>query len=231
MDNCLITALKNDPFILDQYRNIATKFLLTCDSPEKNCLLVTSSVLEEGKSLNALNLSMALAQGINKDVILMDGDLHRPALHNLVDVKTNYGLVNYFWNNADFFNNGDMLVEEIIQPSGIEHLSIIPAGKAHPNPPEILNSRKMQALMAKLKQRQKDGYLIIDSPPIIPTFDPIILSQYADGIILVVNAGKTPRGVIRKAVDMLEKEKILGVLLNNLDVIPYEQSYSYQKYY
>ena len=231
MNNRPVTALKDDPFVLDQYRNIATKFLLTCDSPGRNCLLVTSSVLEEGKSLNALNLATALAQGMHKDVVLVVGDLHRPALHSLMGIKANHGLVNYFWDNVDFFNNGDMLLEEIIQPSGIEHLSIIPAGKPHPNPPEILNSKKMQALMAKLKERQKDGYLIIDSPPIIPTLDPIILSRYADGIILIINAGKTPRGIIRKAVDMLEKEKILGVLLNNLGVIPYEHSYTYGKYY
>ncbi len=230
MDSRLITMLKDDPLVLEQYRNICAKIFLACGSPEKNCLLITSAVAAEGKSLNALNLAITIAQGTKKKVMLMDADLRNPTLPTLLSIKPDYGLTDYFQYLAKFVNKEDVLLERVICQSGIDRLSLIFAGETNPNPAEILTSKGMPELIAELKRRQKDGYLIIDSPPLIPTSDPIILSQYVDWIILVVQAGKTPRKIVRKAVDLLKTEKILGVILNNLELIPYEYSYGYKPY-
>jgi len=227
----ITTMLDDDAFALEQYSSLCTKVISACESSGKNCLLVTSSVPSEGKSLNALNLAITIAKMIKEEVILVDGDLRHPALHTLLGIQTNYGLANCFQENSRFLNKEDVLLEKIIRPSGIEHLSLIPAGRVSSNPSEILSSKKMPLLIAELKRRQKNSYLIIDSPPLIPTSDPIILSRYVDWIILVIQAGKTPREIIRKAVDQLETEKILGLVLNNLDYIPYEYSYAYKPYY
>ena len=231
MDPRILTLLNDDHFALEQYRKICTKIHLACDPPEKNCLMITSSVPAEGKSLSALNLAIAIAQGIRREVILIDGDLRYPRLPDFLDIHTDRGLINYLHSNSDFTEDDGYVLESLIQPTGIDYLSLIPAGGISTNPLEILNSRKLAELMAGLKRKQRDSYIIMDSPPVIPASDPVILSQYADWIIYVILAGKTPRETVRKGIESLEGGKILGVILNDMEFMPYEYPDAYRTYY
>jgi len=101
--------------------------------------------------------------------------------------------------------------------TGIERLSIVPGGSGQENPAELLGSMKMENLVNEMKSRYKDRYIIFDSSPLLATTEPSVLTKMVDGIILVVRAGVTPRETIQQAISHLDSEKILGVVLNDLD--------------
>ncbi len=230
MESRLITMLEDDPFTTEQYRSICAKIFLTCGASEKKCILVTSAVPAEGKSLTTLNLAICIAQTTKEEVMVIDGDLRRPALHTLLGINPNHGCVNYFQYMSEHSNKKETLLDGIICQTGINNVSLLPAGEASLNPTKVLNSKIMPELIAELRKRQKNGYIFIDSPPVMPTSDPIILNQYVDWVILVVQAGKAPRKIIHKAAAQLESGKILGVVLNNLDTVSYQYTYGYKPY-
>ncbi|MBI5555480.1 MAG: CpsD/CapB family tyrosine-protein kinase [Elusimicrobia bacterium] len=231
MNPYLLTMLGKDPFILDQYRNLCTKIIWTCAVSDKRCLLITSSVASEGKSLTSLNLAISIAEMKKEQVILVDGDLRHPSLHKFLDIQPEHGLLSYFQNEAGYFGKEDDIFSKIVYPSGIDNISLIPVEKSVSNPAEVLTSGKMPDLIRELKQRYKNGYIIIDSPPVVPISDAIILSHYVDGVIFLVKAGGPPREVVHKAVALLENKKILGVILNNINLVSYEYPYGYKSYH
>ncbi len=231
MNPYLIHMLEKDSFILDQYRNLCTKIVWTCASSGKKCLLLTSSVSSEGKSLTSLNLAISIAEMKKEQVILIDGDLRHPSLHKFLDIQPEYGLVSYFQNETEYFGKENDIFNKIVYPSGIDNISIIPVEKNVSNPTEILTSEKVPDLLKELPQKYKNAYIIIDSPPVIPISDAIILSRYVDCVIFLVKAGGPPREIVQKAVNLLECKKILGVILNNINLVSYEYPYGYKNYH
>ena len=101
--------------------------------------------------------------------------------------------------------------------TNVNKLSILPAGKPPPNPAELLSSQQMSKLLQELKDRYS-GYIVIDTPPAKMTAETSALSRQVDGILLVVECGKTPRGMVADMVEMMGQEKILGVVFNKFDM-------------
>ena len=231
MNPYLIPMLGEDTFILDQYRNLCTKIIWSSASSDKKCILITSSVSSEGKSLTSLNLAISIAERKKEQVIVIDGDLRHPSLHKFLDIQPEYGLVSYFQNEADYFSKENDLLGRIVYPSGISNVSLIPAEKCVSNPTEILTSEKIADLLKELKHRYRNSYIIVDSPPVVPISDAIILSHYVDWVIFLVKVGGPPREVVQKAVNLIEYKKILGVILNNVDLVSYEYPYGYKSYH
>jgi len=185
--------------------------------------LVTSSGPKEGKSTSSSNLAIALSQMRSKTVLL-DCDMRRPMVHNLFMVSRESGLSRYL-------TTDEIDIHEIIKPSGMDNLDIITAGHVPPNPSELLSSKKMDDLFAKL--REEYDYIIVDSPPIIAVTDALILSKKVDQLVLVIRVNSTEREIIEQAKSLLKNidVKVAGVVVNGIEVKKYYSGYKYYYYY
>jgi len=155
-------------------------------------------------------------------VILIDGDLRKPGLHKVFNIKGQPGLSAYLTRPIE--------VDAVTAPSPIENLAVICSGAIPPNPSELLSSSKMRDAVKQLGERY--DFVIIDSPP-VSTPDALILSTLVDGVILVIRCGETPRELVHRAKQSLEdvNAKIFGVVLNRVDVNRDGYYYYYYRYY
>jgi polysaccharide biosynthesis transport protein len=209
--------------ISESYRGFRTSLLLASASSPK-VIVITSSFAREGKTTTSVNLATVLAQ-MGKPVLLADADLRRPRLQKVFRGKMNLGLVNYLAANIP--------LEDVIQETQVPNLSVILSGPTPPNPSELLASDRMKQLIHEV--RNKFAYVIFDSPPVMAVTDSIVLAAAADGVVLCVHGGQTPRELVQRASDKLRQSNIpvLGALLNNLDLQQYGYSFkrSYYDYY
>jgi len=211
-------------FGAEAFRKLKTQiFLHPGNSPRS--ILVTSAVPQEGKTLVAVNLAVAISKEIHNDVILVDGDLRKPSIH-LENIQSTKGLSNYL-------SDGTPLSEILIK-SEIEKLRIILAGSSTPKSSELIRSRKMGDLLQSLREFGDNTYIIIDSPPIIATADPSLLCKLVDAVILVVKGGYTSRESVQNAIKSIDRQKIIGVVFNQIDIKPssyFSEYYRYYQYY
>ncbi len=209
-------------FAAEEFRKLKTQIFIRLPNPPHS-ILVTSATPQEGKTMVAVNLAMAISQEIHKKAILIDADLRRPSIH-LERYPDPKGLSSYL-------SDGVPLSEILINPD-VENLNIIPAGPSSEKSAELIGSKRMGELLRTLKQNGDPTYIVIDSPPIISTSEPTLLSKMVDGIILVVMAGQTPRESIKRTIKSIDKEKIIGVVFNQIDLKPLSYySHNYYKYY
>jgi exopolysaccharide/PEP-CTERM locus tyrosine autokinase len=174
----------------------------------------------EGKSFVAANLAISVALNINCHVLLMDCDLRRPSIHSRFGFEDVPGL-------SDYLSNGVPLLDLLIRTS-VDKLTILPAGQPPDNPSELLSSERMSELLAEASERYPDRLIILDSPPPALTAETSVLSRWVDGVVIVINHGKTPRKGVSDVIDKIGKEKIIGAVMNNFEV--YSSRY-YGKYY
>ena len=181
--------------------------------------MITSSFPSEGKTFVAANLAVSIAQSIDEHVLLMDCDLRRPKLHNILGHSNTEGLNEYL--------TGKKELPDLLIRTRFEKLSLLSAGTPSPNPSELLLSTRMKEFFKQVKGRDQDRFIIIDAPPTQITAEATVLSNYTEGIIFVVMAGKSPRATIQRNIEDLGKTKIMGIVFNG-----YSQSYKlYDKYY
>lgn len=211
-------------FGAEAFRKLKTQiFLHPGNSPRT--ILVTSAAPQEGKTLVAVNLAVAISKEIHSNVILVDGDLRRPGIQ-LEKRKRTKGLSSYL--------SDGIPLSEILVNTDIEKLQIIPAGSSTRKSSELIRSNKMGELLECLKEFGDNTYIVIDSPPIMATADPSLLSKMVDGIILVVRAGYTSRESVQNAIKSIDRQKIIGVVFNQRDVRPstyFSEYYRYYQYY
>jgi capsular exopolysaccharide synthesis family protein len=209
--------------IAEAYRAFRTSLLLASASSPK-VIVISSTFAREGKTTTSVNLATVLAQ-MGKPVLLIDADLRRPRLQKVFRGKMNLGLVNYLAANIP--------LDDVIQETQVPNLSLILSGPTPPNPSELLGSDRMKHLIHEL--RAKFAFVIFDSPPVMAVTDSIVLAANADGVVLCVHGGQTPRDIVQRAAERLRQSNIpvLGALLNNLDLQQYGYSFkkSYYDYY
>jgi len=209
--------------IAESYRNIRTSILLsTADGPPQ-VMTVSSALPKEGKTTTVVNLAVSFTK-LNKRVLIIDADMRKPAIHKIFRVKNLSGLSSFLVGKAQ--------VEDAFFETQVENLYVIPAGPTPPNPAELLESKKMGAMLEKMKEHF--DFIFIDSPPLIGIVDPVIIGRYGQGTLLVAWGGKTHKKVIERAKDELEKFdiRVLGVIINNLNMkkTPGAGYYSYGTY-
>jgi capsular exopolysaccharide synthesis family protein len=207
--------------VSEAIRNIRTSLLFSLPENPPKLLLVTSAEPGDGKTGVSINLSIALSQ-LGGDVLLIDADMRYPDCHRILGQDRTPGLSNFLV--------GDAELSAAIKPTAITNLYLLPAGQSPLNPAELLGSERMKVALDLLCQQFK--HVIIDAPPVLGFTDSVLLSTFAEGTLFVIRAGKTVRDAAQRAIRMLNavNAKILGVVLNNLDL--HSNGYShYQDYH
>ncbi len=206
--------------ISEEYRNVKSMIIrLTQHGGLHNTLVVTSTLSGEGKSISSINLAITLSQEYDHTVLLVDADLRNPFLHNYLNINTKKGLADCLVDGTDI---GSALIK-----TGIEKLSFLPAGKSVTNPVELLSSNKMKELIAEMKHRYADRYIIIDTPPVLPFAETRSISIEVDGIIFVVREGMVSLNSIQEALDILNRGNLLGILFNDVNIENLNGYYTY----
>ncbi len=234
MDRNFVTFLKPHSFEAEQFRMLRTNLLFPISGRSPRTIMVTSAIPGEGKSFIAANLAISIAQIISEYVLLIDCDLRTPCLHTRFGFGDDVpGLSEYLSHGSHFeavnrkkFGNIPELSEylsdgvflsSLFLKTKIHKLTMLPAGKPPYNPSELLSSKQMADLLKKEKSRYSNRYIIIDSPPPKLMTETSVIARQVDGILLVVKYGSTPRKLVADLVDMLGKEKIVGIILNGFD--------------
>jgi len=193
------------PVITEQYRLLRSKLSSLNSNHNNKVIALTSTQKGEGKSTTSVNLAIVMAKDTKKNVLLIDGDMRKPSIHTFFNYKVKYGLVDILLKRT---NIGSAIVS-----SGIKNLTLLLGGEAVGNPSDLITSPLLRELIEILKT--KFDYIIIDSPPIIPFADMNILADIVDSILLVVKAETTPKKMVLEALKSLNKENVIGVVLND----------------
>jgi len=208
IDKNLVTLLKPRSFEAEQFKILRTRLLFpTAGEKIPHSIMVTSTVSNEGKSFVAANLAVSIAQTNDRYVLLMDCDLRSPSIHKLLGFPESPGLSEYL--------SDDTPLSSLLIKTKISGLTILPGGKPPFNPSELLSSEKMSGLLKEVKSRYSDRYIIIDSPPPLLMAGTAVIARQVDGVIIVVKYGKTRQDMISELIDAVEKEKVLGIVLND----------------
>jgi capsular exopolysaccharide synthesis family protein len=201
----------------ETFRTLRTNLeFASVDKPLKT-ILVTSPGTGEGKTTVAINLAAAMAQA-NKRVILLEGDLRRPRIHQALAMSNQFGLTDVF--------RGQMDIRDVARYSKVKDMAVITSGSLPPNPAELLGSARMATILARLVETA--SVVIIDSPPFVVA-DSTVLSAKVDGVLLVIRPGKTNAEAARAMLAQLNRAgaRVVGVVLNRVS----RQNGSYYGYY
>src|SRR5579883_66054 len=208
----------------EAFRALRTALLLSQPDHPPQVILVTSALPREGKTTAAANLAVTLAQ-LGDKTVLVDADLRKPGVGRLLNLGSGKyaGLSSYL--------AGVSTLDLVTVPHpAIPNLAAIPTGPLPPNPADLLSSHKLADAVAELRTKYK--FVVIDSPPIMAATDAVILSVQADGVLLVVRSGETPKEAFTRTRDLLTsvKSRLLGVVLNAVDASAPDYYYSYRYY-
>jgi capsular exopolysaccharide synthesis family protein len=204
------------------YRTLRTNLAFAAPDARPKTLVITSATAGEGKTTTAANFAVVSAQA-DARVCLIDSDLRRPALHRVFGLSNERGLTTSLVE--------DLPLIKVAQPTRIPNLNVVTSGPLPPNPSELVGSKGMGELLARA--RSDFDIVICDTPPLISVGDGVALAAQVDGVILVVQGGKVPHDVVRRVVEQIEavKGRIVGVLLNRVDLRRDGYGYSYYRYY
>lgn len=193
--------------LAEYFRSVRTAIMFSlADRPIKT-IAVTSALAQEGKTSIVANLAVSFSQ-LSQKVLLIEADMRRPKLHQIVNVRRIDGLSSYL--------AGQTPLAKAIQETFIENIWAISCGPLPPNPAELLNSGKMNELLNAAKQEY--DIILIDTPPLLAVTDALIVAAHADGVVHIVHSDKTGRKPFVRAVEELKKyqPRIFGVILNEV---------------
>ncbi len=206
-----------------EFRRLYSKLKNVYVGQEIKNLLITSATMNEGKSTSAALLACTIARYRETKTILVDCDLRRPRVHQLFGIDKEEGV-------ADILT-GKRKLDSCFQDTSIPNLKILPAGGVLDNPTGLFNSQHMRDLFSEIKFYF--DAVIVDSPPVLPVTDSLILSSEMDGALVVLKAGQTHKDVVRRAVELMRNAglNLLGTVINNQKgVLPYYYDYRYYGY-
>jgi non-specific protein-tyrosine kinase len=191
---------------MEYYRVLRTKVLHAAQKRGGNTIMITSALPEEGKTLTAINLAFTFAREFEQTALLVDCDLRKQKVHEYLGISGGKGLV-------DYLVDGCSIPDLMVWP-GVEKLTIISGGRTVDDSSELLNSPPMRELMAEMKGRYQNRYILFDLPPVLCGADALAFAPLVDHILFVVGAGQTPLPEITKALDLLPREKVIGLVMN-----------------
>jgi protein-tyrosine kinase len=205
VDARLVAAHAPQSLAAEQYRSLRTRVKSAERGRAMRTIIVTSPNKGDGKTLTAANLALTMAQEFQHRVLLVDADLRRPSVHRLFGIAETPGLTDVLMGGAT--------VEEALVPLPDHRLTILPSGIIPMHPAELLGSAAMRRVLDTLRSRF--DRILIDMPPVAPLADVPIASTLADGVLMIVRAGVTPKPAIERALSGLDVSKVLGLVLND----------------
>ncbi len=214
----------------EQYKILRTNIQSLKYTKNYKSYVITSAIDSEGKTLTSLNLAIAMAHDLNnKSVLLIDADMRRGRVAKYLGLKSHPGLSELLQDTAES--------ESVFVNPGVENLTIVLSGKTTKKPSELLNSKKMEQLLSMFKS--KFDYIFIDTPPVMSVTDACILGPMVDGVLLVIQAGRTQRDVVKHAESRLyqARAKTIGFVMTKLEyhlphyLYRYVHKYDNYRYY
>lgn len=208
----------------EQYKIMRTNIQALKYTKGYKTFAITSSIHNEGKTVSSINLAMSMAHDLNsKSVLLVDADMRKGKIAKYLGLSSSPGLSEIL--------KGEVEPEAAFVSINVDNLTIIPSGKVPKNPSELLGSKKMAGLI-ELFKTQFD-YIFIDAPPVMPLTDACLIGPLCDGIIMVVQAGRTQRDLVRHSEGRLNqaRAKTLGYILTNVEYHLPQYLYRYVQEY
>lgn len=191
----------------EQLRNLRSRLYQMRETHPLKTVLLTSAMPGEGKTFVCANLAYAFARQTDRRVLLLDADLRAPAVHSVLGAPSEPGLAEHLQGRAS--------VEKILQRGPQENLYFIPAGKPPANPAELVAGGKLKGLLAQLAPLF--DWILLDSPAAAPVSDALQIARWCDGVLLVVQGGKTPYDLAQGVTRELRERGLLGVVLNRTE--------------
>jgi non-specific protein-tyrosine kinase len=201
-----ITAWSHEGEMPKRVKMLRTQIEHKMEELNGSTLLITSTHPSEGKTFTAINLALAFAQAVARTVLLVDADLRKPSIHEILGLEAGQGLSDYLL--------GQVELPDVLVNPGIARLVVLPAGTQMPNSTELLSSPRMGSLVAELKHRYSNRFIIFDGSSLLASADPLAFSPYIDGFLLVVESEKTSREDFHRAKKLLEGKPLLGSVFN-----------------
>lgn len=171
-----------------------------------NSVLITSPKPGEGKTVNAINLAISIAQEVDRTVLLIDANLRKPAIHKYFGIDEGIGLADYLLEKAS--------ISEILINPDIKKLTIMPGGRPLTTSSEMLGASRMAELVKEMKERYEDRILVFDGPDILTNADSQVFARLVDGIVMVVEAEKTARQDVKQAMELMADTPLIGTIFN-----------------
>lgn len=216
----LMLGSNHHEFGSEQLRTLRSRLYQVRDRMPLKTLLITSALPGEGKTFVTANLAHSFVRQHERRILLIDADLRRSHLHQILGAPGEPGLTDYLLGQAD--------EKSIVQRGALENLFLIPGGKAVSNPAELLASARMKQLIERMAPLF--DWVVLDSPPVIPVSDPSLLADLCNGVLLVVRSGATPLDAALRASQELREKRVVGVVLNWADARS-GADHSYYGYY
>ena len=208
------------PNFAEAFRALRTNVLFSAANPGCRAIAVTSTGPGEGKTMVASNLAIGFAAA-GQRVLLLDADMRRPRIHDVLGTAQEPGLSNALV--------GDATAKDAIRRTDVPGLCVLAAGRVPPNPAELLGSRAFKELVASL--RGHFDWIVIDTPPVMAVTDPNIVASLTEGVVFVIGAEMTSYKLARRAIEQLERSRasFAGAVLNNVQI--QRHAYYYSQYY
>jgi capsular exopolysaccharide synthesis family protein len=193
--------------LAESFKKLRTSVLLSSADSPPQAIMVTSMAPQDGKTTIAANLAITIAESGSK-VVLIDGDMRRPTLHEVFELDNAKGL------STAIAGTSDVKVREFAEH---KNLYVLPSGPTPPNPSELLMSKKLAKLMDIFKR--KFDFIIVDTPPIISVSDALAITKLVDASLIVVRFGKTTYEMMNHGMKQLEgiDAKVIGTIINQVD--------------
>jgi len=219
----IISATQPRTPTTEAFRSLRINIENVSEDHSLKTIMITSPSPGDGKSTVATNLGTVIAQS-DRSVALIDADLHRPKLHTILRISNRTGL-------TDILHQPDVRLRGMARETKIPNLRVVTSGSLPSNPAELLGSENMAAVLQQLGSVV--DMIVIDSPPILAVTDPAALASWVDGVLLVINPGVTKMAAAKQAVEQLQGggARILGVVLNGVELNRFRSKYYYKGYY
>ena len=206
-ENRILSAMEHNEYA-DAFKILSTQVVQRMEEHKWNSLAVTSVGEGEGKTTTAINLGISIAKEIEYTVLLVDGNLRKPELHEYFGITPELGL-------SDFLSKDIDLSDVLIRPGDIDHFVILPGGQPLMNSTEMLGSPKMCTLVNELKDRYPKRMVIFDMPPVLSVADTVSFSPCVDCALVVVEDDTTKQADLEQAIDLLSITNVIGTVLKD----------------
>jgi len=228
--NMLVPDSGLGPEIRNEYRRIkrpliSNAFGKTAQLVDNgNLIVVTSSIPGEGKTYTSINLALAIAQERDSTVLLIDSDVSRQGASRLLGIDRRRP------DFTDLLANESISVGDALLRTDVPGLVVLPAGRYHEYITEMIASNRMESLVKELSYRYGDRIIIFDSPPLLSSPETQVLAGLVGQIVMVIQASTTPRKVVEDALELLPKDKAIGIVLNKAESLSSRGGYYYKHY-